>query len=82
MILEVLNRVRQILKQPGDIDPTQHGILTITLDPMPTSRETAAVRELCTSLTDTQTRYQGPDLILQYAITPAVEDTCVLSTMS
>ena len=65
---EAHNLVRQILKQPGDIDPTQPGILTITLDPMPTQRETAAVRELCTSLTDTETRYPGTDLILQYAI--------------
>ncbi|MDJ0376965.1 helix-turn-helix domain-containing protein [Cryobacterium sp. PH31-L1] len=65
---EAHNLVRQILKQPGDIDPTQPGILRITLDPMPTPRETAAVRELCTSLTDTETHYPGTDLILQYAI--------------
>ena len=65
---EAHNLVRQILKQPGDIDPTQPGILRITLDPMPTQRETAAVRELCTSLTDTETHYPGTDLILQYAI--------------
>ena len=32
------NLVRQVLKQPGDIDPTQHGILTITLDPMPSAK--------------------------------------------
>ncbi|WP_166789537.1 putative transposase, partial [Cryobacterium sp. TMS1-20-1] len=65
---EAHNLVRQILKQPGDIDPTQPGILRITLDPMPTQRETAAVRELCTSLTDTETRYPGTDLIMHYAI--------------
>ena len=65
---EAHNLVRQILKQPGDIDPTQPGILTITLDPMPTQRETAAVAELCASLTETQTRYPGTDLILRYAI--------------
>ena len=60
--------MRQILKQSGDIDPTQPGILTITLDPMPTQRETIAVSELCASLTETQTRYPGTDLILRYAI--------------
>ena len=42
--------------------------LTITLDPMPTQRETAAVSELCSSLTETQTRYPGTGLILRYAI--------------
>ena len=64
---EAHNPVRQILKQPGDIDPTQPGILLITLDPMPTKRETAAVSELCASLTDTETRYPGTELILRYA---------------
>ncbi|WP_146070664.1 putative transposase [Cryobacterium sp. M91] len=62
------NLVRQILKQPGDIDSTQPGILISTLNPMPTQRGTAAVSELCTSLTETQTRYPGTDLILRYAI--------------
>lgn len=65
---EAHNLVWQILKQPGDIDPTVPGILTITLDPMPTQRETTAVTELCQSLTETQTRYPGTDLILRYAI--------------
>ena len=35
---------------------------------MSTKRETAAVSELCKSLTDTQTRYPGTELILGYAI--------------
>lgn len=30
------NLVRQIFVQPGDIDPTIAGFLTISLDPMPT----------------------------------------------
>ena len=62
------NLVRQILTQPGDIDPTVPGYLSITLDPMPTQRETRAVAELCRSLTETGTRYPGTDLVLRYAI--------------
>ena len=65
---EAHDLVRQILTQPGDIDPTTPGILAITLDPMPTQRETRAVAELCRSLTETQTRYPGTDLVLRYAI--------------
>ncbi|EMQ99567.1 hypothetical protein ADIAG_00667 [Paeniglutamicibacter gangotriensis Lz1y] len=39
---ETHNLVRQVLTQPGDIDPSVPGHLTITLDPMPTMRETKA----------------------------------------
>lgn len=42
---EAHDLVRQILTQPGDIDPTVPGFLSITLDPMPTGRETRAVTE-------------------------------------
>jgi hypothetical protein len=65
---EAHNLVRQIFTQPGDIDPSIPGYLTITLDPLPTQRETAAVQELCESLTETQTRYPGTDLVLRYGI--------------
>lgn len=60
--------VRRVLTHTGDIDPTVPGYLTITLDPMPTKHETATVAELCKSLSATQTRYPGTDLILRYAI--------------
>ncbi|MBV1781409.1 hypothetical protein KRR55_20120 [Paeniglutamicibacter sp. ABSL32-1] len=65
---EAHSLVRKIFTQPGDIDPSLPGYLTITLDPLPTQRETAAVKELCESLTETQTRYPGTDLILRYGI--------------
>ncbi len=65
---EAHNLVRQIFTQSGDIDPTVPGYLDITLDPMPTKAKTAAVKELCQSLTETQTRYPGTDLILRYAV--------------
>nr|WP_152426031.1 hypothetical protein [Paeniglutamicibacter gangotriensis] len=65
---EAYNLVRKIFTQQGDIDPSVPGYLTITLDPMPTMRETVAVQELCESLTETQTRYPGTDLILRFGI--------------
>lgn len=65
---EAHNLVRKILTQPGDIDPTVPGFLSITLDPMPTKRETLAVAELCESLTETRTQYPGTELVLRYAI--------------
>lgn len=65
---EAHNLVRQVFKQSGDIDPTIPGYLSITLDPMPTRRETTAVKELCESLTELQSRYRGTDLILRFGI--------------
>jgi len=58
---------RQALTQSGDIDPSD-GVLTIRLDPMPTARATAAIRELCEHLTATRATYPGTDLILRYEI--------------
>jgi hypothetical protein len=58
---------RHVLTHSGDIDPGD-GVLTVRLDPMPTARATAAIRELCEHLTATQTRYPGTDLILRYEI--------------
>jgi hypothetical protein len=60
--------VRQALTSSGDIDPTGHGVLTVRLDPMPTQRATAAIRELCEHLTATRTRYPGTELVLRYEI--------------
>lgn len=60
--------IRKLLQQPGDIDPTTPGVLSIRLDPMPTTRETKAVAELCEHLTNTKTVYPGTNLILKYAI--------------
>lgn len=51
--------VRKILTQPGDIDPTIPGYLDITLDPLPTGRESVAA---------TETRFPGTDRILRFAI--------------
>jgi hypothetical protein len=59
--------VRQALTHSGDIDPSD-GVLTVRLDPMPTPRATAAIRELCEHLTATNTRYPGTDLTLRYEI--------------
>jgi hypothetical protein len=59
--------VRQALTHSGDIDPGD-GVLTLRLDPMPTARATAAIRELCEHLTATNTRYPGTDLTLRYEI--------------
>jgi hypothetical protein len=58
---------RQALAASGDIHP-HDGILTITLDPLPTRRATAAIAELCEHLTATNTRYPGTDLTLRYTI--------------
>jgi hypothetical protein len=60
--------MRQIFNQSGDIDTTKPGLLTITLDPLPTKAKTAAAAELCKHLTNTKTRYPGTNLILKYAI--------------
>lgn len=59
---------RQVLTHPGDIDPRTPGVLTITLNPMPTTRQTRAVAELCEHLTATQTIYPGTNRVLAYAI--------------
>ncbi|MBP2411528.1 transposase-like protein [Arthrobacter stackebrandtii] len=60
--------MRQIFNQSGDIDTTKPGLLTITLDPLPTKAKTAAAAELCNHLTNTKTRYPGTNLTLKYAI--------------
>lgn len=60
--------MRQAFNQSGDIDTTDPGYLTITLDPLPTQAKTAAIAELCEHLTSTQTRYPGTELILRYTI--------------
>ncbi|MET3721617.1 putative transposase [Arthrobacter sp. UYEF21] len=59
---------RQVLTGSGDIDTTTPGYLIIRLDPHPTARATAAIRELCQHLTTTQIRYPGTGLILRYEI--------------
>jgi transposase len=58
---------RQALTGSGDIDP-HHGVLTVRLDPLPTTRATTAIAELCDHLTATETRYPGTDLVLRYEI--------------
>ncbi|MDO5754548.1 putative transposase [Arthrobacter sp.] len=60
--------MRQAFNQPGDIDPTIPGQLTITLDPMPTKAKTLAIAELCEHLTNTKTNYPGTNFILHYKI--------------
>ncbi len=60
--------MRQMLNQPGDIDTTTPGYLTITLEPLPTQAKTIAAAELCEHLTATKTRYPDTELILKYAI--------------
>ncbi len=60
--------MRQALNQTGDIDTTDPGYLTITLNPLPTKAKTAAIKELCAHLTSTETRYPGTQLILRYKI--------------
>jgi hypothetical protein len=59
--------VRQALTGSGDIDPG-NGTLTVRLDPLPTSRATAAIAQLCEHLTATQTCYPGTNLILRYEV--------------
>jgi Helix-turn-helix domain len=59
--------VRQALTGSGDIDPGD-GTLTVRLDPLPTSRATTAIAQLCEHLTATQTRYPGTNLTLRYEI--------------
>ena len=59
--------VRAILAATGDIEPGPD-TLTITLDPLPTPRATAALTELCAHLTATKTCYPGTDLTLHYRV--------------
>ena len=40
-------------------------VLNVKLDPLPTSRATAAIAQLCEHLTATQTRYPGTNLTLR-----------------
>ena len=61
---------RLVLNHPGNIDPRRPGVLAITLDPMPTRRQTRAVAELCEHLTASATLYPGTDRVLHYAIKP------------
>jgi len=65
---EAFTLARQVLTQPGDIDPTIDGILTVRLDPMPTTRATTAIRQLCEHLTATATTYPGTNRTLRYEI--------------
>jgi hypothetical protein len=39
--------MRQMFHQPGEIDTTEPGHLTITLNPMPAKAKTTAAAELC-----------------------------------
>ncbi len=59
---------RQVLTHTGDIDPRTDGVLIIALDPMPTTRETKAVAQLCEHLNATNTTYPGTDRVLRYQI--------------
>jgi len=59
---------RMILNHPGDIDPRRDGVRTITLDPMPTCRQTRAVAELLEHLTATATVFPGTDRVPRYTI--------------
>ena len=61
---------RLVLNHPGNIDPRRPGVLAITLDPMPTRRQTRAVAELLAHLTASATVYPGTDRVLHYAIKP------------
>lgn len=66
---EAYTLTRQILTAVGDIIPdTTTSTLTIRLDPLPTTRETAAAAELCEHLTATDTTFPGTDLHLRYEI--------------
>ncbi len=58
---------RLVLNHPGDIDP-RAPVLAITLDPMPTRRQTRAVAELLEHLTATATVFPGTDRVLRYTI--------------
>lgn len=60
--------IRHVLTHSGDIDPSTPGVLTIHLDPLPTTRATVAINQLCEHLTATGTRYPGTDLIMRYEI--------------
>ena len=65
---EAYTLARQILTHTGDIDPRTPGVLTISLDPMPTTRQTKAVAQLCEHLTATNTTYPGTDRVLRYHV--------------
>jgi hypothetical protein len=67
---------RQVLTHTGDIDP-RDGVLTVRLDPMPTPRATAAIRELCQHLSATNTTYPGTDLTIRYQIKNRTGGGCV-----
>jgi transposase len=64
---EAHNLARMVLKATGDIQPGP-ATLTITLDPLPTARATAAIRELAAHLTATNTCYPGTNRVLRYQV--------------
>ncbi len=70
---EAYTLARQILTHTGDIDPRTPGVLTITLDPLPTGRGTRALAELCEHLSATNTTYPGTNRLLRYQIKSAPE---------
>lgn len=61
--------IRGALTGSGDLIPGEN-TLTIRLDPQPTPRATAAIKELCQHLTAMKTCYPGTDLTLHYDIKP------------
>lgn len=65
---EAYTLARHVLTHTGDIDPRTEGVLTIRLDPMPTTRQTKAVAQLCEHLSATNTTYPGTDRVLRYQI--------------
>ncbi|WP_426978425.1 hypothetical protein ACQCSU_04150 [Pseudarthrobacter sp. O4] len=72
--------MRQAFNQPGDIDPTVPGFLTIRLGPLPTKRATQAIDELCEHLTSTETRYPADPQIRhqkQHPIAQPLNRQCV-----
>ena len=70
---EAYTLARQILTHTGDIDPRTPGVLTISLDPMPTTRQTKAVAQLCEHLNATNTTYPGTNRLLRYRIKTSPE---------
>ncbi|MGN5734291.1 putative transposase [Arthrobacter psychrochitiniphilus] len=65
---EAHDLIRQIFNQPGDIDTTKPGVLTISLDSLPTKAKTVAAAQLCEHLNSAETRYPGTELIMRYKI--------------
>ena len=61
--------IRTALAGSGDIIP-DHDTLHIRLDPLSAPRHTAAIDELCQTLTATHTVYPGTALTLRYSIKP------------